>query len=400
MDSTKRRENEHFEQEVLRIARALWPSAELSGSTIIDGREVDGVFRTEDCIHILEATTSRRQDKASSDISKLNRAISKYRSQSQTRAVRGWFITRDEPTADQRKITDKHRRDINTLPFSQFQARLIDSREYLAARDDYTFGSVRDPGTGDASPLVSYVPLDLLELGSKRVFPREDFRTSIGNGHTIVLLGDYGAGKSMTLRDIYQHLRGEHLQGLTSKFPVYLNLRDHYGQTDAAEVLMRHARSVGFSRPEHLVRAWRAGYVHLLVDGFDEISTVAIQGLWHDLQNNRYRALEAVRRLVREHPQNSGLVLTGRAHFFDNREERHRALGIRDNVIELSLTEFNDKQIDLYLKKAGLSGFVPSWLPSRPLLVGYLAAKGLLGEIFREDSGAGTLGPAEAGICC
>ena len=199
----------------------------------------------------------------------------------------------------------------------------------------------------------------------------------------------------MTLRDIYQILRKEHLRGTTSKFPVYLNLRDHYGQTDPSEVFVRHARSIGFSQPEHLVRAWRAGHVHLLVDGFDEISTVAIQGLWHDLQNNRFRALEAVRRLIREHPHDSGLMLAGRAHFFDNREERHRALGLSDKAIELSLTEFNDNQIDIYLKRAGLSGSVPTWLPSRPLLVGYLAAKGFLGELFGDNSGARSIAPAE-----
>ena len=395
MDDATRRDNELFEQEVMRIARALWPSAELSGSAKLDGREIDAVFETEDCIHIIEATTSRRQDKARNDITKLTRAITRFRRQSATRAVKGWFITRDEPTADQRKITDKQKNSINSLSFSQFQARLINSREYLAARDNYPFGSVRDPGTGESSPTVEYVPLDLLDIQSGQVFSRESVRSLIVKGSTFVLLGDYGAGKSMTLREIYRSLRKSHLRGDSSTFPVYLNLRDHYGQTDTAEVFTRHARSVGFSHPEHLVRAWRAGYVHLLIDGFDEISTVAIQGLWHDLQNNRYRAMEAVRRLVREHPQETGLLITGRAHFFDNREERQRALGLSEDAIELSLNEFNDFQIDLYLRRAGLSGSVPTWLPSRPLLIGYLAAKGLLGDLFAGDSGGRSVGPAE-----
>ena len=256
-------ESEHFEQEVRRIARALWPSAEFSGATMMDNRETDGIFETEDCIHIVEATTSRRKDKASQDVTKLTKMIKKRQGTSETRVVRGWFVTRDEPTADQRKITDKYRHRVNTLSFSQFQARLIDSNAYLSIRNTHTFGSVRDPETGKHSTDIKYIPLDLLDIKTKKTISLEKFKSMISEGGTVVLLGDYGAGKSMTLREIYYRLRKDHIKGEISKFPVYLNLRDHYGQRDTAEVILRHANSIGFDRPSHLVRAWRAGYVHL-----------------------------------------------------------------------------------------------------------------------------------------
>ena len=188
----------------------------------------------------------------------------------------------------------------------------------------------------------------------------------------------------MTLRELYYDLRKKHFNNATNLFPVYLNLRDHYGQIDPAEVLERHARSIGFAQPSHLVRAWRAGYVHLLIDGFDEISTINIQGLWRKLQENRYRAMEVVRRLIREHPSGTGLVIAGRAYFFDNPVERHKALGLSKETIEISLNEFTEDQITIYLERAGLPGSVPSWLPSRPLLVGYLANKNLLQDTFDE----------------
>ena len=396
VDAT-RRENEQFEYEVRRIARALWPSAEFSGATILEGQETDGIFETEDCIHIVEATTSRRMEKAKQDIAKLTKLLSKFQSKSRTRAVRGWFVTRDEPTADQRRITDRHRNSVNTLSFSQFQARLIDSNAYLNARDAYPFGSVRNPATGKPSPNskdIKYVPLDLVQAESNEVYSREDFRSLIAEGRTVVLLGDFGAGKSMTLWEVYRDLRKEHLRARTSKFPVYLNLRDHYGQIDPAELITRHARSIGFAHPSHLVRAWRAGYVHLLIDGFDEISMIAIQGLWHDLKKNRYRAMEPVRRLIREHPSGAALLVTGRAHFFNNSSERHRALNLPQNSIELSLNEFTEVQIHNYLRRMGLSGSIPSWLPSRPLLVSYLAAKGLLSNLFGEESADQPMSPA------
>lgn len=384
MNDAIRRENAQFENEVRRIARALWPSAEFDGATIMEGQERDGVFVTEDCVHVVETTTSRSKEKARHDLTKIEKLSKKIQNRSGNRAVRGWFVTRNEPTADQRDVAKKYRSNVNTLSFSQFQARLIDSKAYLSARDDYVFGSVRDPATGQPKPDIDYVPLDLVRIDSREIISRNSFISLVSEGCTAILLGDYGAGKSMTLRELYYDLRKKHFKNETSLFPVYLNLRDHYGQSDPAEVIERHARSIGFSQPSHLVRAWRAGYVHLLIDGFDEISMINIQGLWRKLQENRYRAMEVVRRLIREHPSSAGLVIAGRAHFFDNPVERHKALGLSKKAVEISLNEFTEDQIITYLRKAGLPGSVPSWLPSRPLLVGYLATKDLLRDTFDE----------------
>ena len=99
-------------------------------------------------------------------------------------------------------------------------------------------------------------------------------------------------------------------------------MRDHFGQTNPAEVLERHGRNLGFSHPQHLVRAWRAGYAILLIDGFDELATLGIQGLWKKLQDSRYRAMQTVREFIRDQPDGAGIALTGRAHFFDSERER------------------------------------------------------------------------------
>lgn len=387
MLATDRREHALFEDEVRRIARALWPRAEFGGADNDNGREFDGHFVTEDCIHLIEATTSRRKEKARQDIEKLQLRIQREsRRATGYRMLRGWFITKDEPTAEQRSVAKPYRASINVLSFSQFQARLIDSRAYLTARDNHSFGSVRDPVTGRPNTGIEYVPIDLFELKTSDIVPRESLLEILTGGKSVVLLGDFGAGKSMTLREIYRDLKRQHLFGETSSFPVYLNLRDHYGQTEPAEVIHRHARSIGFGQPSHLVRAWRAGYTHLLIDGFDEISTINIEGLWRNLRQNRFRAMEAVRRLIRDHPGRSGLLVAGRAHFFDSDQERHNALRLPADVVELSLTEFTDQQAATYLRQVGLPGFVPPWFPTRPLLVSYLAARGSLDDLLGGDS--------------
>jgi NACHT domain-containing protein len=376
-----REDDKDFENEVRRVARALWPEARYSGAIKIDGRERDGVFETEECVHLLEATTSRRLEKAKQDIGKLVALASKFQSRTSHKAVRCWFVTHEEPTADQRHVAEKHKAFLTGLSFSQFQARLIDVRAYLAARDNYPFGSVRDPVTGDSRPAVDYVPLLLAAPGKTAACTPDDVVEAVAAGRRVVLLGDYGAGKSMTLQYVYRTFRTRYHKGESTRFPVYLNLRDHYGQTEPAEILERHARIIGFEHPSHLVRAWRAGYVHLILDGFDEVTTLSIQGLWRKLRDNRYRAMEPVRRLISQHPAEAGLTIAGRAHFFDNEIERRNALGLTSGFMEFSLNEFTDEQVQEYLKRQGVSGIVPSWLPSRPLLVAYLASRGLLQDM-------------------
>ena len=249
MSDNKQLEAKQFEDEVRRIARALWPSAAYSGAAMHDDRERDGVFDTEDCRHIIEATTSKSKSKAQDDIGKLRRLIQKFRNRAGTKAVRGWFITQHEPTADQREVSNRHREFINTMSFAQFQGRLIDSRTYLQLRHQYAFGSIRDPLTGDRTTSVEYIPSDIIDTTSNKAVSREDLVDRLSQGGVVVLLGDYGSGKSMTLREIYNDLRTQHMKNQSSKFPVFLNLRDHFGQSNPAEILHRHGNSIGFSNP-------------------------------------------------------------------------------------------------------------------------------------------------------
>jgi hypothetical protein len=251
---------------------------------------------------------------------------------------------------------------------------------------NYPFGSVRNPADSSSQEDIEYVALDLIEYSNQAPWSLKEIREALLGAKRLIIFGDYGSGKSMTLRELFRQLRTSYLKGKTVKFPLYINLRDHFGQTNPAEVLERHARNIGFPHPSHLVRAWRAGYVTLLIDGFDELTTLGIQGLWRRLHEVRYRAMEVVRLFIKEQPNDAGIILAGRAHFFDSPRERKAAMYPNANFIELGLNEFNDEQIERYLTRRGLKGNVPDWMPSRPLLVGYLAASGVLTEAFSDDN--------------
>ena len=281
----------------------------------------------------------------------------------------------------------KSKNRVVCVSWDQFRSKLIDGRSYLAMRERYPFGSVRDPETGLAEGPIKYVPIDILDQAGL-LHTLDSICVGLIAGRRYVILGDYGAGKSATVRELFLHTAADFRLGKTNIFPVVLNLRDHHGQSDPVEALERHARRIGFSPRENLVRAWRAGMVMILLDGFDEIATAGWAGKTKRLRDLRYRSMELIRGFVRERPQQAGLLVAGRAHFFDSSREMIGALGLTDQCAYLNLSEFSDEQVRAYLQKIGWLAPIPEWVPSRPLLLGYLASRGLLQQTLEVEAGS------------
>lgn len=394
MANDQQDEERVFEEEVLRVARALWGKERpFQGSQMLDGAERDGVFVGQDVVALVEATVSRRLDKAKKDGDKLKSACEAFVKKYPMKAVKGYFVTRDEPTAEQRQYIKRLNAGIASLSFAQLRGLLIESREYLAVRSSYPFGSARNPLTGDIEDLGKYLPLGFLPTdteGKAKPMSVADIAARTADGRATVLLGDFGAGKSMTLREVHRTLADAHLKDATQPFPITLNLRDHQGQRDPDEALRRHAQAVGFDGATQLVRAWRAGGVYLLLDGFDEIATSGWLGQAPTLKNVRYRSVELIRKFVDQTPPTVGLLVTGREHLFDSASEMLSALALNArNPVILRTDQFSEDQVSDYLKQSGWDGALPEWMPSRPLLLGYLAASGALtGLVTDEPIGA------------
>lgn len=376
-----------FESQVLSIARMLWPMNPSSGAEFIEGRERDGVFHEEDVTHLLEITIDKSEAKAKQDCKKLSKLATDMRKLHPDKVVKCWFITKHEPTDLQRTASKGFGYPVHAVSFNQFQSKLINAPDYISARKLHKFGSVHSPN--DSTQDVSFVAVDVKERHSERTWSVFQISRKLEDGETISLTADYGAGKSMIFREIFNILAERYLAGKTPKFPIHINLREHSGAQYPDEILERHARIIGFKSTTQLVRAWRAGYAIILLDGFDEITSLGFQGRWSKLQELRYKGLKAIREIVSQQPQGSGIAIAGREFYFDSYAELRNCIGLK-SATEITLNDFTQDQVDKLLINSGVpTTITPAWLPKRPLFVATLALRGHLAEIQDLESSVG-----------
>lgn len=383
-----------FESEVRRIARLLWPTPTYQGAKIAEGRERDGIIVTDDAIHIVEATTLRTKKKAEDDIEKTAVLVLKLRKENPNKSVRGWFITKDELTADQMAVANNHKTTVNALPFKEFLSKIVDGRQYISFRQKGSFGSVADPVTNHFEyPRDSYVPATFFdELASSDVEFLPFVKIASAPGSRTVVLGDFGAGKSMAMRELFFRLAQDFFSGASSRFPVYLNLRNHMGQDSAVEALIRESTSTGYDRYDEIVKAWRADLLVIILDGFDELLTPAWSQKVSHLREHRAACTKLILEFFRESPKDTPIIVAGRFNYFGSNQEMASAFRLQAGHRVYRVNDFTSEQASQLLKKMNVGDVVPSWLPARPLLLGYIASYAKKKEL---EFGVDAVEPAE-----
>lgn len=398
-------QNMGFEAEVRRTAEAIWNQepgtcqpAHYSDNPLI--RELDGLVRLRDVTHLIMVTTSSKLQKVKDDVRKLNAAERFERRSAQ--AVSKWFITREQ--LDAQHLEHTRQNNVTALTLDAFRRRFFDGRSYISKREVAAFGSARNP-TDESANFTSdaYVSLPIraaprsgvLCTGTntdKKITSLPRLMRELQNGSRIVLLAPFGGGKSLTTREVFNHLAKLYREGKSKHVPVALNLREHWGQEYFDEILERHARSIGFSPREDLVSAWRAGMVTVLLDGFDEVASQSIGRFneKHFMREARRAALQGVRDLILKLPAGVGLWICGRDHYFDNEKELVHALGLAaGDYLLAELDEFTEAGAHDFLRRNGIDHELPAWLPRKPLLLAYLTQHNLLEEVLQIDSSYG-----------
>ena len=376
-----------FERAVRRLARARWNLPYGDGAAeFINQDEIDCVCRTEDVTHLIECTTERRLEKFRTQINKLE--IARRRLEERGEIVVLWIVTKHEPTPEQR--TQARGARIRALSLEEFQRQLVDAGQYLEARWQYRFGSANDPEEGGHRlPDNEYVKQPLTRSGFSDEYSVSDLCSLLIRGKAIVLSGPFGAGKSLTLREVFKQLRGDYYRHPANKIPIAINLSDHWGQASVDEILRRHAEKVGFEKPHELVRAWNAGLLLPLLDGIDELASPVFAMDQDAISRSRQEALKVIQAFMRDVRGTSGVLLTGRDHYFDSVKHARELMHLPEDAIFVDVGEFYESQAMEYLKSKGITADLPTWLPRKPLLLGYLASRELLNQVSSIDGDGG-----------
>lgn len=383
---TKAYKGPEFEDDVRNIARNLYSNSIGQGSEMVDGRERDGVFSNGDFYTVVEATKERTKIKAENDGKKTHELVAKLRKEGYM--ARGFLVTLHEPTPDQKSAVKKYEKTLKIISFDEFRSLLFDAQKYIVNRERRHFGSVFDHVKNNHEiPLGDFIEPTLTWLerpGGPRL---ADLVVRMKRGEKTILIAEYGVGKSMLLRQLFFELVKD-VRGKTHfRTPIAINLRDHLGQSDPVELLERHARSNAID-PQKLVAAWNAGYVDLLIDGFDELSTRGWTGDIKRLREYRRSSHMVVRKLINESPRNIGILITGRDAYFDSHAEMRKSLAAPvESFTICQVHPFDDTQVQAFLRLKGVSRDIPDWIPTRPLLLTYLVTKGLLEEALKAEIG-------------
>jgi hypothetical protein len=369
-----------FENRVRQAARSVWGDSAYAGRDVDNGREYDLRVETRTTIYLLEATTSTKLEKFRFDADKLHKRRVELRGKTD-KSIQLTIVFDEEPSQHIIEDSRSSYPDIQVTTLDRLKRQAIDAQKYIDLRKSYRFGSSRSSDQANIHFDESkFVKPKFSRASDFNEFDSDSIASLILNptsDNAFVILGGYGSGKSTYLRLLFKKLYTSYFNGKALFLPILLNLDEHKGQSNPNTALFDHATNVGYPHPEDLVRVWRTGGAILLLDGFDELSSLSYSYNNLMLKDHRRTATALVRNFIEQKPKSSIIVITGRDNYFDNLNETASSIGVSADFI-YSLLDFDKRQVQALFKEHGHSEErIPAWLPTRPLLLSYFAAKSL-----------------------
>lgn len=327
------------------------------------GVNFDGVIKmSADRWVVVESTTNHTLDKVRGDINRLTAA----RNALWTQGVfcQAFLVLQRDPTpAMQAQAEVSH---VTISKVDSFAALFLEYERYRIARLKYPFGSAVNPvdGTPDQA---RYVPVSYYSKKDGRDYSVNNICDLLRAGRNVILLGEYGSGKSRCIRQCFDILSAE--WGATFEFPFAINLRESWGLRRADEILRRHVDVLGLDelKPQ-IVRAYNSKDTILFLDGFDEIGIQAWDTDEEKLAQIRAAALQGIKELASE--SRYGILIAGREHYFSSYDEMLGSLGCREKDTEIfyAKEEFSEEEMRQYFVETDIDVTLPNWLPRRPLI--------------------------------
>ncbi len=357
-----------LEEKTRDLASIIWNR--VASPERISGVNFDAVIRiSNEEIILIEITQQFDLDKIRSDIAKIQSVKLTFLTEGVL--AKAYIILNSEPTAGMLELGKAAK--INVLSVDSFSKIAFDYQSYFTLRTRTAFGSAINPTTGQPDN-NKYIPVQYVDESGRKHFSTDDISNKLLNSEKILLLGEYGTGKSRCTKEVFLKLHENIERG--GKFILSINLREHWGANSAIEIIAGHLKRIGLSGSiDRVMQLMLYGHLILILDGFDEVGsqTFGVNSL--KKESIRKNALIGVRDLIVS--CKAGVLITGRPHYFNSNKEMYDCLGIstkqHHNPIIKCADEFDMAQAQAYLSAVGISSKVPKWLPRKPLMFLVLA---------------------------
>lgn len=336
----------------------------------ISGVNFDSVGRiSEEEIILIEVTEEFNLEKIRTDIAKIQSVKMNFLLNGTL--AKAFIVLSQEPTPGMYDLGKDSK--ITVLSIHSFAKMAFDFQGYTTIRNALAFGSAINPTTG-APDKHSYIPVDYIDDSGQKRYLAKDIADKLTKGDKIILLGEYGTGKSRCTKETFAALVNNVDSG--GKFALSINLKEHWGAATSVEIIAGHLQRIGLSVAiDKTMQLLASGHIILILDGFDEVGSQTFGANKNRKASIRKDALQGVRDLISN--CTAGVLITGRPHYFNSNKEMYECLGIstrqHHNYIINCSTEFDIPQAQEYLKKIGVTTAVPKWLPRKPLMFLVLA---------------------------
>ena len=352
-----------LEDKVRSIAALRWKC--IAVPEHLGGIDFDAVLRpSAEEIILIEISKNESLDKVRSDISK----IDSYRRSCIDSGIvcRGFIVFEEAPTRSM--IETGQANHVRVLSLNDFFLLFFNFSSYVELRNAQPFGSSLNPFSGEKD-LSKYIPVKYI-LNSQDVNIEEIIKLLHG-GYKIVLIGDYGTGKSRCVETIFQKITA-----LKKQCVFAIDLKEHWGAKTAQGIIAGHLAGLGLNDcSDNATQLINAGGAILLLDGVDEVGAQVFGGSGENRKNIRKNALIGVKNLVQS--SKAGILLTTRAHYFDKDDEILESLGLSCDLKAIIIRckdEFTDDEAAEYMKNLKMKIKMPQWLPHKPLVFQVLAS--------------------------
>ncbi|MEJ2045777.1 MAG: hypothetical protein P8X74_21570 [Reinekea sp.] len=350
----------------------------------IGGVNFDCVLNVSDIEKVvIEITENRTLEKIRSDISKIQSV--RFSMMAKNIMLRPYIVCDFDPTQGMKDAGKENY--IEVVSFDEFRKMFFDFPTYNTVRSNKQFGSAIDPITGE-NDNTSYTPVGY-ELTNGTELNAEEISERIVNGEKVILLGDYGTGKSRCFKEVFRILSQK--SNGTLLYPIAIDLKETWGLENAVEIIRRHFSYLGIGEKDtnSVIKAYNGKRLCFLLDGFDEIGSRPWSEDKKTLELLRKHALQGVKDLLSK--TGAGCLISGRDHYFNSNKEMYSALGLREEKTLLAKckSEFSYDEFSRYLEINGINVSLPDWLPKKPLVLKTIASLSTeqLSDLFGSSNG-------------